>query len=333
MDYYFMKGGETMETLFPVYYNEKDYYITNSGKIFDFNSKEEISNNFSLTERAKLVAVAWIGNIDLPINYKDGNSNNISRSNIEYKLPDIQSNSDSTIMIGNEIFYEVIGYKYYYVSKTGLIYSTIYNKLLHKKISRYPHYVRISLVDNDGKRRMRQFHRIVWYSISKNPEDPDMDINHKDGRPWNNVYSNLEETSSLENVRYSMFILKSRNTTWTEHEIHLICKYLSNGLSIKDVYENFWIRAKINYDGFKILAHHLLYHTKFWVDISSQYDFSKWKKANSLYSDDQVKLICEYLEKGYRPFEIEKMTNIPLKYISSVKNRVSRKDISKDYNF
>jgi len=323
-----------MSTLFPVYYNDSDYWITTDGNIYDFATKRDITSKFTDKERAKLIAVAWIGDIDLPIRYRDGNPKNISRRNINYEIDEIIRIDEDHLTIAKETFYRVKEYKYYWVSKSGIIFSLFYKKFLHKKISGVdPFYTRISLVNANGNREMRQFHRIVWYTIAGIPENPDKEINHIDGRPWNNRYTNLEETTSLENIRHAMFVINHHSQTWTEHEIDYICKLLDSGITIADVYKIPWVFTRISFEGFKVLAHHLIKHTKFWIDISSKYSFERWSKSTRKYTDDQIRDICRYLEEHKTPSEIEKLTGIPLKYVSAVKCRISRPDISKQYNF
>lgn len=51
------------------------------------------------------------------------------------------------------------------------------------------------------------------------------------------------------------------------------------------------------------------------------------------YSDEQIREVCELLQAGYRNKDIAKMTDVPKSYISDIRNREWRKDISKDYTW
>lgn len=55
--------------------------------------------------------------------------------------------------------------------------------------------------------------------------------------------------------------------------------------------------------------------------------------ANCKYSDDKIREVCELLQAGYRNKDIAKMTGVEKSYVSSIKNREWRKDISKHYNW
>lgn len=113
-----------------------------------------------------------------------------------------------------------------------------------------------------------------------------------------------------------------------------VCQCLAAGTKIKYIYKNNdWIQSKITFSGFKILCHHLIYHTKFWVDISSQYDMSKFVNSNIIVSDNDVHQICKMLSNGLNYRQISEALGIDPKYISSIKCRSTRTDISSQYNF
>lgn len=318
---------------FPLYYKGIDYWITTNGRIFDWDNLHEITKDFSHYERCRMVAACWIGESSYQLLFKDGNSKNISRKNINYEVPKIIKLRDGNLLIGNEVFYKINGYKYYYVSKNAIFYSSFYKKFLHKKVSKFPHYVKISLVNNEGIRDTCAVHRVVFYTINGRSLNPDMEINHIDGRKWFNCIENLEETTSLENTRHAMFSTNTRENLWNPNEIHSICKMIQDGLTTREIYNNDWISEKLSYDSLKVLVHHLINHTKFWVDISSKYNLSNWNSISKKYSDETIHEICRLLENGKSPKEIEDQLNVPLKYISSIKTRSARKDISSAYNF
>lgn len=319
--------------LFPVYYKGNDYWVSKCGWIYDYKSKIEITNSFSREEIAKIMATAWIGEMDAPIKFRNGDPNVLNRDNIQYEIVSKEIISDNEISINGVIFKRIPGLKYYFIADGGLVYSTFYDKLLHRKITRTL-YLHMSMVDDDGVRKMFPLHRILYYVWNNKKPNPAMEINHIDGKEWHCYLWNLEEITPLENTRHAEFIINTREVLWTPDEVHFICRQIQNGKSIREIYDNNeWINKKIQLSGFKIFTHHLISHTKYWVDVSSQYDFSKWQNANIKYTDDQVHQICKMLCNKLKPSEISRQLNIDVKFISAIKCRKTRKDISSQYDF
>ncbi len=318
---------------YPVFYNGMDYYITENGQIFDYNSGDDITDNFSDSERDMVILKCFVGPLNQKTIHLDGDNRNFHRKNVTYLINTIETISSNELLIDNVLFKRIPELLYYYISKGGVIYSTFYSKYLHCKVSNFPYYVHISLVDQYGVRKTYGLHRLVFYTFNGTLPNSDMEINHIDGRPWNNDLSNLEETTTLENIRHAISILHRGKITWVAEEIHLICGLLASGIPIKKIYALDWIGNKITFSGFKVLISHLISKTKFWTDISTKYDFSSWVPANKIYSDDIIHQICQLLCLGISQTDISNRLNVPLKYISSIKNRTVRKKITSQYNF
>lgn len=311
---------------FPVFYKGKDYWVTIDGALYDFETGKSISDNFDLDEITRIIATAWIGEANFPIKYRQNNGS-ITRDNIQYEIINKEC-------ISNDIdFKKIPGFKYYYIADGGIVYSAFYDKFMHRKIT-HNMYLHLSIVDDNGNRRMIPIHRYLWYTWNNKNPNPNMTINHIDGKEWHCYLSNLEEITPLENSRHASFIIKTKASTWTIEEIHFICQCLSAGDKIKSIYKNNdWINSRIVLSGFKILCHHLIYHTKFWIDISSQYDMSGYKNSLILVSDDDVHKICKLLVEGKSITQISNALNINPKYISAIKYRALRTNISNQYNF
>lgn len=317
---------------FPVFYKGKDYWITTDGAIYDFESGNSISDKFDLDETARIIATAWIGEADFPIKYRKENGL-IVRDNIQYEIISKIYISNDIIRINGIDFKKIPGFKYYYIADGGIVYSEFYNKFMHRKIT-HALYLHLSMIDDNGNRRMMPIHRYLWYTWNNKLPNPDMVINHIDGKEWHCYLWNLEEITPLENTRHAAYVIKTRDNAWNIEEIHFICQCLSAGDKIKSIYKNNkWINSRIPLSGFKILCHHLIYHTKFWIDISSQYDMSAYSNANKFVSDADVHQICKFLSEGKKVMEISRCMNIDFHYISAIKCRTLRTNISNQYIF
>ena len=83
----------------------------------------------------------------------------------------------------------------------GKIFNYNTKKFL-KPTTNHNGYQRVSLVDNEGKRKWYFVHRIVWEAVTGSPIPSNMQINHIDERKDNNARSNLELVSPKENCNF-----------------------------------------------------------------------------------------------------------------------------------
>lgn len=100
-----------------------------------------------------------------------------------------------------EIFKKIKEYPMYSVSNYGRIIKHSNNRLL--KPTRKPDgYMQVNLFTADGRRKKEYVHRLVAITFIPN-ENRYPQVNHIDGVRDNNVVSNLEWVTALENVRKS----------------------------------------------------------------------------------------------------------------------------------
>jgi hypothetical protein len=83
------------------------------------------------------------------------------------------------------------------VTKSGRAFNEDTGKELAKNSAGYR---KLSWLDPDtGKIKQVQLHRIVWAAFKGVPDDPELEINHKDGIKQNCRLSNLELATSQQN--------------------------------------------------------------------------------------------------------------------------------------
>lgn len=115
------------------------------------------------------------------------------------------------VIINGEIAYRYINNPYYYITKSGVLYST-YIKGAHGKYS-VEHLRKVAYgQDKDGYYRVVlslngvhtyiKVHQIMANQFLGGCPD-DMVINHKDGNKHNNAVTNLEFTTNLENIQHA----------------------------------------------------------------------------------------------------------------------------------
>lgn len=117
-----------------------------------------------------------------------------------------------------EIWKDIEGYEgIYQVSNLGRV-KTLYfrnnkyiikkEKILKQHISKQG-YLSVGLSDKQGKRKTYRVHRLVAQAFIPNPQKL-FCVNHKDENKSNNIITNLEWTTTIENNRYSFNLHQER---------------------------------------------------------------------------------------------------------------------------
>lgn len=91
------------------------------------------------------------------------------------------------------------------------------------------------------KRTIRQVHRLVMETFLPVPNMDKLQVNHKDGKKWRNVFLNLEWTTPSENTRHANAMGKGHQmnqngemnsmSKLTESDVRDILKSLKRGIS------------------------------------------------------------------------------------------------------
>ena len=107
-----------------------------------------------------------------------------------------------------EIYADIPGFSNYQATSWGRIYSKKRGRFLTPKPNSKG-YLRVELYDN-GKRVHGRVHRLVAKTFIQNPYNLP-EVNHIDGNKKNNSYTNLEWTTSEDNVKkYFATIMKKQ---------------------------------------------------------------------------------------------------------------------------
>lgn len=93
-------------------------------------------------------------------------------------------------------------------SKKGLIVNQLVNEVIKKSILDKDGYQKVCIWKN-GKSKNVFVHRLVAIAFINNPENKPQ-VNHIDENKENNKYTNLEWSTSLENIRHGTGIERSR---------------------------------------------------------------------------------------------------------------------------
>ena len=248
-----------------------------------------------------------------------------------------------------------LGYSKYFITEYGEIYSVTTNRepgKLKPFIDRggYENY---SLWGDDGVRRTVRSHRLVAMMFIPNPYNLPQ-VNHKDKNPHNNHVSNLEWVTNSENQRHAVINCREHRVA-TMYEVHYICRLLQAGYPEQKVAEIVGISP---YTVFDIL------YGRSYTKISQQYCFPKRSKdvrnrpqypevakyvepalprnAPGLVRpmgrpchlpEDQVRVICDYLEAHWSDIDIAKELNVSPNTVARIRARLQYDEVTQDYSF
>lgn len=180
----------------------------------------------------------------------------------------------------------------YFVSNYGRLYNIKMKKIISGKKSNYfksskGGYVIVSisrLGKNDAHYLM---HRLVAMSFLEEDKERPF-VNHIDGIPSHNYLWNLEWVNASENSQHAVKTglinqpkgEKRKNAIWTDNEIHLVCKLISEGHKATFIYHvlgDLLNDSKVKYERVRTLYKHIIKQTH-WTHISKKYDidFSRY---------------------------------------------------------
>ena len=197
----------------------------------------------------------------------------------------------------------------YQVSDTGEIKNSETGKILVQIVDRYG-YNQVCL-SHKGKHYALGVHRILALAFIPN-SDPEhkTQVNHKDGRKYNNCTTNLEWSTPKENTIHAYKTgLHENRATGEKHgqnkyrtkDIIYLCELLESGYSLSEASDKTKIPKHTVQD---------IYLRKYWTHISKDYDFSNVKKKKHTDFNSYKDEIIKFLKSGYSRREICDMLKI-----------------------
>lgn len=213
------------------------------------------------------------------------------------------------------------GYPGYHASRDGRIWSDISNKWLCPQVHRRG-YLFVLLRLPNKTHRNRYVHRLVALTYIPNPENKPQ-VNHIDGDKQNNDVTNLEWSSNLENAQHAIANNLMPHNVVSDAQVHDICAKLEEGISVVEIMRE----TGIPY--FTLSAIRL---GRNWKHISSQYEIPIKRRRAEPLTEEQVHLVCKYLQKGLSVRHVANACAISADIVRKIHKQQSFKHISQHYN-
>ena len=159
-------------------------------------------------------------------------------------------------------------------------------------------YVRVCLKTYNGRKKF-PVHRLVMYMFSEDHRHY-LEVNHKipgyEGKRCNSL-ENLEYMSRLENAGYAVkthmyhTCEDHHKALFTNEEVHQICKYFSEGISMNKV---------IKLMGFQDIEHIDAYISRIknresWTEISCLYEWDNDEIIYKTYKKHDIERMCKFI--------------------------------------
>lgn len=216
-------------------------------------------------------------------------------------------------------FVDVEGFPGYSISKEGVVLGVKGAPLTQSlNVDGYP----VVYMRKNGKNCCKRVHRLLATAFIPNPNNYPV-VNHKDGNKENYSLDNLEWCTIKENVEHAKNVLRvmKGNRTFSEDDIHVVCKLLQDGLSNKRIHEitNVTIDVIV-----KVRKGHA------WTEISRQYAFPE-RVGKILKSD--ILMIVDKLNEGKSVKEILSEMGKPeitVDVVKKIRSGRTYTDITKD---
>jgi len=192
---------------------------------------------------------------------------------------------------------------YYFISNYGKVYSSFIDRIMRQQQS-HKGYMTILLHTETGEIRI-EVHRLVMLGFHYIDGCEELEVNHKYGDKTDNRDSQLEWTTSSENLKHSYDIGLHRKgednpvTTHTNEQVHLICQALEKRMSLNEAVK--FAGMEQTETNMKFVS--AIKYGVIWQHISSMYNIPKGRN-NQLFTDDQIHEICKLILKGMSDEEI-----------------------------
>lgn len=193
----------------------------------------------------------------------------------------------------------------YEINESGTVTNVQTGKVLKPYLNKNG-YLYVSLMQLNNKPKKYPIHRLMTRTFLKD----DGVVNHIDGNKLNNHLWNLEISSLNDNYTHARLhgLIKLGDelsyASLTNDQVHAICGMLSDGCDYSHIINTLQIEHVPN------IEHKLnsIFKRRRWKHISSQYIWDT-KSKNSLFTDNDIHIVCMGIRDGMKIKEIHSLLN------------------------
>lgn len=236
---------------------------------------------------------------------------------------------------------------YYFISDLGRVYNTNINRFVPQFDDGKRGYLLVTLATDNGN-ITKSVHRIVMIEFKGFDPDPDKDeVDHISGDKTINTIYNLEWVTGSENITraFDMGLMASGEDSplskLSNDDVRQICLMMQNGYDRNIILD--FLRSKGIKNEYGVF--NSIYTRRSWKRISKDYVFANYDIRHIRFSDSEIHLICQCLEKRmpYKDImiaigiDIDNISQSEIdnlyQVISNIKRRSGFTHISNQYNF
>lgn len=189
---------------------------------------------------------------------------------------------------------------YYWVSDLGRVFNCNINRFMPQFDDGKRGYLLVTLATINGN-ITKSVHRIMMIEHVGFDPDPSKDeVDHISGIKYNNSIYNTRWVSGSENITaaYDNGLMPSGEDSpasiLTNDDVRYVCQMMQDGVDRHEIYK-FLSSKNIAYPD---TLFHSIYTRRTWKRISKDYTFQDYRERDSVFTTDEIHLVCKCLEKG-----------------------------------
>jgi len=187
----------------------------------------------------------------------------------------------------------------YYISNYGRVWSKHINRMMAISLD-HNGYCVVNLRTYSGKPKICKIHRLVAKAFIPIANPDELQVNHKDGIKTHNYVSNLEWTTSKENIVHSIetglrntFGENVHTAVLKEEQVYIASEMLMRKYPYDAILQHMGLPK--NQQTYKLLFR--IHKKETWLSITKNYNFPEYDTAfhNQIFTYDELHQICNYL--------------------------------------